>query len=274
MGNSYQKFQYDSCPLFRLNHTIGIDASSSTKDYPHWNPERMVLYFLQGSGNIIINSKTYRIHAGDVICTAPTEMYHCTIDPNMYHERIVLHVNQQFFADFPCDTSVLEESRSHHIPANLVTSSGLGDKFTELLKLAQQTGPANNILSVCKVAELLVLLQEIPTHIPAVTDNARIDRVLAYLNENYTKNITVESIAEQFHITSSHLAHLFKAHAGIPLWNYVILQRLHLANGCMQQGLSAEEACYRAGFDNYANFYRLYKKYMGFAPSRYKKQIQ
>ena len=57
-------------------------------------------------------------------------------------------------------------------------------------------------------------------------------------------------------------------------WNYVILRRLQRANDWMCQGYSAEEACYRVGFDNYANFFRLYKKHTGISPSQFKKQIR
>ena len=285
MYNHYKKVKYAGYAGFQLHHTSGLDAGASTTDYPHLSQELMLIYFLHGSGKIIVEGSTYPIREGDVIFTTPTELYHCTIDPQVYHERIVLHIHPQFLEQFPCDTSgLLSLFTDHHpkngnrIPADFASESGLGKRLTELFTLVQQADSSSNILAICKVAELLVLLQQTAGSVTAGNEdlqkNRLQDQLLDYLNQNFTQNITVDSVAAHFHITPSHLAHVFKKHIGLSLWNYVILRRLRLANGYMQQGMSTEEACYRVGFDNYANFYRLYKKYMGFPPSRYKKQIQ
>jgi len=75
-------------------------------------------------------------------------------------------------------------------------------------------------------------------------------------------------------MNSSYLSHLFKDRVGMSLWNYVILRRLHRFNDLLQNGCSIEQACYEVGFQNYANFFRLYKKHMGLTPTQYKKQLQ
>ena len=267
MDVGYPKTVYQ-LPGFRLTHTVGTDAGGSTINHPHINTERMLICFIHGSGNVMMGEKSYRIHPGDALLTHPAQLYHCVIDPNVFHERIVVHIEQAFFQQFPCDISYLQNRQSRYIPCNL--TAGLVSKCTALLGLAHQP-----VLAVCKLAELLVQLESITeTSGEPPRENRLIDRVLAYLNGNFDKPISVDTVALQFHITGSYLAHLFKAHTGLSLWNYVILRRLQLVNSLLRQGLSAEDACYRAGFDNYANFYRLYKKHLGMTPSQYKKQAQ
>ena len=272
MDTGYQKTEYAAAG-FRLTHTVGMDAGRSTINYPHRNTGQMLLCFIQGSGNMMMGEKSYRIHAGDVILTDPTQLYHCSIDANVFHERIVVHIDRDFFQQFPCDITGLQNQKGCYIGDN---AGDLTDRFTELLHLVQQTGPNSQILAVCKLAELLVRLDEITKTAVSNTpqENRLIDRVLAYLNENFEKTISVDTVAAQFHITGSYLSHLFKDHTGLSVWNYVILRRLQLVNSLMRQGQSTEDACYRAGFDNYANFYRLYKKHLGMTPSQYKKQAQ
>ena len=268
MDGGYKKTVYN-LPGFQLTHTVGADAGGSTTDYPHLNTERMLLYFIHGSGNVMLGDRSYRIHPGDLLLTHPGQLYHCAIDPHIFHERVVVHISQTFFQQFPCDISHLQNKQSRYLPSNI--ASGLAPKLTELLGLADQQA-----LAVCKLTELLAQLAEITEAANSDTpqENRLIDRVLTYLNENFNKPISVDTVAVQFHITGSYLAHLFKEHTGLSLWNYVILRRLQLVNSLLRQGLSAEDACYRAGFDNYANFYRLYKKHLGMTPSQYKKQAQ
>ena len=94
--------------------------------------------------------------------------------------------------------------------------------------------------------------------------------VIDYIGSNFTENITSVQIADHFFISKYRLEHLFKECVGVSLWEYVILRRLVYCNDLIQNGTSAQEASFAAGFRNYSNFYRLYKKHMGFSPSEYK----
>ena len=284
MYSNYEKIHYNNLPGFLLNHTTGLDASNSTKNQPHLCSDYMAFFFIHGSGSIKIEGHEYPIQAGDVIFTNPAELFHCSVDPSSYHERIVLHISEQFLNPFPCNPASLfsiftnrEKGTGNRIPAEAVESSGLGKKFQQLLKLMQEPSPFQEILTICAAAELLCLLNELSGVACSSTEqtprNQLIDQVLLYLNENFTKGITIDSVAACFNITPSYLAHIFKAQTGMSPWNYVILRRLHLFNAFLRQGSSIEDACYRSGFDNYSNFFRLYKKYMGMTPSQFKQQI-
>lgn len=283
MENHYQKEQYNDLPGFRLRHTAGPNAADSTTDHLHLNINQMLLYFIQGSGNLVVEDKAHRIQAGDVIITDSAELFHCSIDPGVYHERLSLHIDPQFWAEFPCDMSPLfriftdrNKGEGNLIPAEIVESSGLGAALTELFDLVQQDSPCRNMLVLGKLIQLLSLLDGLSGAIEASppTKEPLLHQILRYLNEHCAEDISVAQVAAQFHITPSYLSHWFKRHTGLSPWNYVILRRLQRANDWMCEGYSAEEACYRVGFDNYANFFRLYKKHTGISPSQYKKQMR
>lgn len=282
MEYSYRKEQFHA-PGFYLRHTAGPDAAGSTTNHLHLNTNRMLIYFIQGSGNLVVEDQAHKIQAGDVIITDATELFHCLIDPNTYHERLSLHIEPQYWETFPCDTDSLfrvftarQKGRGNLLPANVVESSGLGVALYELFTTVRQTSPNRDILALSKLIQTLDLLNSIrgtaDSHLPQ--KDHTLHMVLQYLNSHCAEDISVESVAAHFHITPSYLAHWFKKHTGLSPWNYVILRRLQLANAFMTQGASAEEACYLVGFDNYANFFRLYKKHTGIAPSQFKKQMQ
>lgn len=282
MENHYQKEQYNDLPGFRLRHTAGPNAADSTTDHLHLNINQMLLYFIQGSGNLVVEDKAHRIQAGDVIITDSAELFHCSIDPDVYHERISLHIDPQFWQKFPCDMSPLfriftdrDKGAGNLIPAEAVESSGLGAALMELFDLVRQDSPNRDMLVLSKLIQLLTLSDELSGAVDTSPQkDPLLHQILRYLNEHCTEDISVAQVAAQFHITPSYLSHWFKRRAGISPWNYVILRRLQRSNDLMYQGYSAEEACYQVGFDNYANFFRLYKKHTGISPSQFKKQIR
>lgn len=283
MHTNYQKEYYNDLPGFQLRHTAGPDAAASTTGHLHLNKNRMLLYFIQGSGNLVVEDKVYRLQAGDAIVTDSEELFHCRIDPGAYHERLSLHINPQFWDKFPCETASVfrafttrKKGDGNLIPADAVKSSGLGAALMALFAVVQKPSPDRNILALGQLIQTLNLLNGIhaTTDIQVPPKDPMLHRVLQYLNGHCTENISVESVAAHFHITPSYLAHWFKQCTGLSPWNYVILRRLQQANALMTQGASAEEACYRVGFENYANFFRLYKKHTGITPSQFKKQLQ
>lgn len=282
MEKRYQKEYYSGLPGFRVCHTIGPDAAGSTASHLHLNSNRMILYFIQGSGNLVVEDESLCIQAGDVIITDSTELFHCSIDPGVYHERISIHMYPQFWREFPCDMGPLfriftdrNKGNGNLIPAETVKSSGLGTAIKELFNLIQQDSPNKNMLSLSKLIQLLILLDGLSTAVDTPPHKETLlHQVLRYLNEHCAEDISINQVAAEFHITPSYLAHWFKRCTGLSPWNYVILRRLQRANVLMTKGYSAEDACYRVGFDNYANFFRLYKKHTGISPSEFKKQLR
>jgi AraC-like DNA-binding protein len=55
--------------------------------------------------------------------------------------------------------------------------------------------------------------------------------------------------------------------------DYLALRRIHLVNDLIRRGDPITEACFTAGFKNYSNFFRLYKKHTGLTPQEFKNSI-
>lgn len=281
MLTKYTKTLYESNAGYRLYHTVGLDAKDSTIDHPHLCPDYMLFYFIHGDGSIQIEGKHYTIHSGDIFFTNPDELFHCTIDPSKYHERIVLHLRPDFLHTLPCDNApllhVFQHGIGNDVSAQLVHEYNLDQLLSNILTFVQNPTPANNILVLCKIAELLIQLNHAAeanhSQLPESSNaTSLIDMVLEYLNGHFGENISISSVAGRFNINQSHLSHIFKNHTGMSLWNYVTLRRLHMFNHLIRQNHSIEDACYQVGFQNYSNFFRLYKKYMGMTPTEFKRQ--
>ena len=146
--------------------------------------------------------------------------------------------------------------------------------FEEIFTLAKAKSPCKNILAVCKTIELLSRLSELILPVRennnSKKENPIINDVLLFLNNNFREDISVISVAKTFNLSESYLSHLFKEYVGISLWNYIVYKRLNYFNDLICNNYSINEAYLMSGFQNYSNFFRLYKKYMNMTPSEFK----
>ena len=284
MLKNFNKTSFESDLGYEITHTAGLSAENSTISYPHQTPQFMLYYFIHGSGNIKIEGKNYHINDGDIIILNPSEMFCCSVDANKYHERIVLHFTDNMLNHFPKDCSNLyspflnrKKGASNHISSEMVKKHGIDTIMKSLYLSVQSSSSAKEILVLCKITELLCILREISEKADSQrtinsTENTVINNVLEYLNNHFREEINIDTVAKEFNIDKSYLSHLFKDCVGTSVWSYVIFRRISYFNDIVNKGVNIEQASRLAGFNNYSNFFRLYKKHTGITPTEYKKQ--
>lgn len=111
-------------------------------------------------------------------------------------------------------------------------------------------------------------LMEFKTTQSAVSD--RIRQVIVYLNENYHKDLSLQNIADHFHIHKVYLSRSFKEETGNTLTSYLNYLRIEKAKLllCMKT-YRTNEIAYMVGFNNTQNFYNTFRKLVGCSPSDY-----
>ncbi|WP_141505110.1 AraC family transcriptional regulator [Paenibacillus luteus] len=100
-----------------------------------------------------------------------------------------------------------------------------------------------------------------------------IGQVVRYIEEHHRHNLSLESIAEQFNYSPRHLSSRFKGEKGVSLIEYMIRFRLQHAKEllrCTEAPLRdiAEEV----GYSDVYYFSRLFRKYNGQSPIRFRKE--
>ena len=60
-------------------------------------------------------------------------------------------------------------------------------------------------------------------------------------------------------------------HLNITPHQYVLMKKMSLAKEFLAKGETVSEACFNAGFDNYAYFITCFKKIFGVTPGKHKK---
>lgn len=285
MNTDYKKICYDDNPHYKLHYTFETCPQISTPPHLHYDTSLVLTYFIKGTGNIYVEGQLYQINAGDLILLNPNEIHLCTVDSNTPQERISLYIYNSILDGFQCGEHAFfnafykRASGTHNvIPANIVKSFGIDKQLTKILVLTEKNSEEDIVLAICAIIELLSLLnQTSETYtwndiVPPVS-HKQINLIIKYLSENYNKQISIDYLAKQFHFSKHHLCRMFKEYTGTTIGEYCTLKKLMAFNQLVCQNQSLESACYQVGFQNYSNFFRLYKKYMGITPSEYKRKM-
>ena len=102
--------------------------------------------------------------------------------------------------------------------------------------------------------------------------NTLIGKILAYIEANFRKNLSLDSIAEQFSITPFYLSRLIKKKIGKSFPDLLADYRIRCAKQLLAQGKSVKEVTYEVGFSSQNYFGKTFKKWTGVTPTEYKEK--
>ena len=97
--------------------------------------------------------------------------------------------------------------------------------------------------------------------------------VIAYINDNYHKDISLSQIADIFNISYSYLSQLFKKEMGEPFKIYLTKIKIEMsAKLLLQSSSSIESIASQVGYNSLRQFYTMFKKYKGVTPAMYREK--
>ncbi|MBE6629771.1 MAG: AraC family transcriptional regulator [Ruminococcaceae bacterium] len=96
-------------------------------------------------------------------------------------------------------------------------------------------------------------------------------KALLYIEEHLCEKLSLDDIAASIPASKSFLCHRFQERMKVSPKQYILQKRMAIAAKLIREGISPTEAAARVGYDNYSNFYRIYKKHRGDIPSKNKR---
>ncbi len=102
-----------------------------------------------------------------------------------------------------------------------------------------------------------------------------INKVVEYIEKNYSSKVTLEDIATHINLSKQYLSFLFKKETGINISSYIINLRIEKAKEMINKGEDSMKVIYqRVGFTDQQYFYKTFKKVTGLTVGQYKDTIQ
>lgn len=104
--------------------------------------------------------------------------------------------------------------------------------------------------------------------------NDQVRESIDFMKSKLDKCLTIEDLANHLKYSVSHYSFLFKKATGTSPLHY--FNQLKMQQACQYLSftdLSSKEICFKLGFEDPYYFSRLFKKMMGFSPSKYRNTI-
>lgn len=259
---------------FRLFHLK--DAKGTSMEY-HYHEFCKLVLFISGQGEYTVEDRHYELQTGDVLLIGSGQIHRPEFAKGVEYERVIIYISPEFLqrhVNPDCNPEELFAGKREHV---LRVEEKRYKKLFEKVSMleAELAGEAygKRIMANSLLVQLLVQIgrwrennQFMPPENRFVSDE-RIKRILAYLEEHFLEQLTVEELAERFFISRYHMMRLFKQETGQSLYGYITERRLFYARELLRQGISATESCFLAGFGSYSSFTRAYAKRFGTTPT-------
>ena len=243
---------------------------------------------ISGGGHMTVDGTRYHIGAGSVILFSAGTEYIWEIDDVRYYA-----VNFDYTDEFshikktfhPIHSTVFSESQIIHRPyfddldtmnQPIVISGtpGLNGIIEQLTTEYCMKGKYSDMLTSSLLRAALLTVLRIHTSENTSEKSKRelaVRTVVEYINNNYDRDITNESIARFFHFNSTYLNRIFKACTGQTMHNFLLSRRLAAAMEMLRsQNVSISEVAYLCGFQSIHHFSKTFRKCVGMSPSEYR----
>jgi len=237
-----------------------------------------MVYILSGSCVYTIGSGTYRVKKGDMLVFNPAMPHGKTVGAG--EEVLELHIGLG-------NINVDGLPRNHLIDPSSSPVFSLQDYeqvflgcCSDICSEQENNEPGCELMIKVHVMRLLIyFMKATRTDIHRnkntlegfdSSDKAVIvNTLMKYLNENYMRQISLETISKSIYLSPAYISKVFKEETGETPINYLIKVRLSKAREMLLEGRHSIKSVARAvGYDDAYYFSKLFKKYHNVSPSK------
>lgn len=102
--------------------------------------------------------------------------------------------------------------------------------------------------------------------------SSRIQKIIDLTYKNYEDELKLEQVARRINLSQCYFSKIFKSEIGLPYKKYLNIFRLYKAADFMRSNTAIliTDVCYDAGFKDFSNFIKNFKRYFGCTPSKFR----
>lgn len=196
------------------------------------------------------------------------------ISPSDFHKIDVNSDNHAKFIKISFDGSILKhQPDASIILQNIPNDSFFAMAFREILKMSGDRDYLEMIINMIVYSMTKNGIRIAESNLSGAYKLAM--NAVRIINESFSENISLQSVADDLGITSQYFSIIFKQGVGVGFSEYLIGIRLRrAAKFIADTDDSITEICYECGYQNFSHFLRSFKKKFGVTPLEYRKQHQ
>lgn len=236
------------------------------KSLPHLHYHLEIMYVITGCTTICIDSQEYTLQSGDIAVISPYQI-HYSVDSHakvaffIFTPDTLIHMNDKLTRNILINPHIKKNTLSN------LTVETLNTVITTHLSDTTCYAPNTTVIGM-----LYILLtdifekNELKQHVLS-KDIESFKPVFKYIDENYTKKISLTSAAKALGFNYYNLSRLFSRYLNISFTEYVNSKRLLLAYTLIcSSNKTILEIMYATGYTSERTFYRCFKDYFNMTP--------
>lgn len=234
----------------------------------HYHEEHELYYLQEGRTTYFIDNEIYSVEKGDFVFVAKGVLHRTDSGDCRKNSRILLNFPDSIF-DGNGQQLYSELCKYPVICVPKDKEAELEEQFLKIEREYQSSEKYRELLIHSYIVELLYQLCRYQCQRKKVIRDSDqiIYEITAYIGENYSQDISLQKIGEQFAISESYLSRKFKAVTGIGINRYITFVRISNAEKILRKGgISVAEAARSCGYNDSNYFSVIFRKIKGVTP--------
>lgn len=255
--------------------------------YLHRHKEAQLIWIKEGEGTLLADNQMHAFKKNDIFLLGANQPHLFKSNPEYFLPNSELKINAlMIFFDPNGILAPLLALPEMQLIKNFLTTNQCGLKFSStqidlvIQKMLNVQYAKNQelIIQFLQLLNVLVQLQSTaqPLAVNAPTsfsesEGIRIGHIFNYLMQNYDKNISLDEVAEQAHMTPQAFCRYFKKHTRQTFVSFLNEMRINEACKKLTSGNfeNISAVAYSCGFNSLTNFNRVFKGILGYSPKSY-----
>lgn len=230
-----------------------------------------LIFVLKGSGSIVFKSGVYPLVSGGLYYIARGALHYTLPDRPEEYDRIKMLVGSspitmdkeisEFLGEKESVFALIPEEKRSGVEE--IFSAISGENETLMKNAEALAGTLSLLVMLCRYsAGALDSLGDI------------MSRVISYINENISEQITIDTLCDVSHTSKYHLCRKFKSQMGITIVDYITNTRIELAKEMLrgEREMPVSDISDACGFANVSYFCAVFKRSTGMSPLGYRKK--
>ena len=245
------------------NNTLFYKEYPNCKGIFHFHSQLELLFVDEGEMEIHINNKGQIVREGEMSVSL-------SYDAHSYKTPVSSRASILIIPVHMCD-EFIKAIKHKRVTNPFITDKNVVRKIRSLVSEIDFTSKNEIKLSGYIYLILGLIMENIEfettqeSHSPDLSS-----KLLFYINENFTKDISLSTLSKEFGYSESYLSRYFKSYFNISLNQYITVIRLKNALMLMHEKKHTLTYCaLESGFGSMRTFYRVFATEFGCSPKEY-----
>lgn len=243
-------------------------------NYPsHLHKHIEIAYITEGEMDAVVTGISYHLTPGDCLMIYPNQIHSYSSKGEV--GLILIIADMDSIGEFRKELTYYD-LKSPYFQRNM-----LGRYGQMVLDILADIGLHKKLRPFQQEKGLLMaLLADMYENLPIIkrdkpSDLSITQKLLQYINDNITGELTAQKVAKELGISPYYLSHIFSSRLNISFPSYVAHQRMILACNLLKDSTkSVTEISYECGFPNMRTFHRCFQKRYECTPTQWREQCK